>query len=589
MRPGLIAMPPLPLRRLALVALLLGLSSACGRESGIDIATRAAQAAPDATAALSAQVIASDDLPPEGTRSLFDHLVAQNDGLPYPFEKLVELIERQDPQGEKVVAVMLPLGRSLLKAQADFQHPRVLVAADYQAPNTEANLGLAPRGQLFLGFVENAAEIEVLSYNEAAGRYEFQLVQDYSEHGQRRIVYARRAVCLTCHQGGTPIFPQRPWNETNGQPELAAQIVAARGNDAPYLGVPARQPLAAPERFDELTDLGGFLVTTQRLWIDACGGGLAAPAAAPDAASACRRLMLKLALRYAIDPGEFDAASPDAQRLRELQAVSWPAAGIAVPESDIRNRDPLQERRGLRGWWHARFAAAPEPGAGAKTNEDLAAFDKLPKLPVELDPLSPRSPKRVIRAQDLDGVYGVASLFSADDLRLLEARHGYSRARLEAAVDALPETVFAAAPVGRVRLMQALLAGNAGAAVPGYCCLATNEMSLPTVISVPPLTLTANSPLHAFAEYCFACHRGNPAQRLDFMSGADEAAVTAQIRATSKIRDALDWSRYRGTDKEATMMPPADSPQRVKMEADLAQQPQLLEQMRAQVPGLFDF
>lgn len=576
MRPGAFAMP-----RTALAALLLAACSGCGREAGIDIAQRAAQPLPDAS--VSARVISSDDLPPDGTRSLFDHLIAQNDGLPYPFEKLVELIERQGPADQKVVAVMLPLGRSLLKAQADFHRPRVLVAADFQAPNTEANLGLAPRGQLFLGFVENAAEIEVLSYNEAAGRYEFQLVQDYSEHGQRRIVYARRAVCLTCHQGGTPIFPQRPWNETNGQPELAAQIVAARGSDAPYLGVPSRQPLAAPERFDELTDLGGFLVTTQRLWIDACGGEAAA-------GTACRRLMLKLALRYAADPGEFDPASVDAQHLRELQAATWPANGIAVPESDIRNRDPLQERRGLRGWWQARFAAAPEPGAGAKTNEDLAAFDKLPKLPAELDPLSPRPPKRVLKAQELDGVYGVAALFSSDDLRLLEARSGHRRARLEAAVDALPETLFTAAPVGRVRLMQALLAApGTGAAVPGYCCLETNEMSPPLVISVPPLILAAASPLQPFAEYCFACHRGNPAQRLDFMSGADEAAVAAQIRATSKIRDALDWPRYRGTDKEATMMPPADSPQRAKLETDLARQPQLLEQMRAQVPGLFDF
>ena len=38
---------------------------------------------------LSARVIAQGDLPAPGTRSLFDHLLAQNDGLPYPFEKLV--------------------------------------------------------------------------------------------------------------------------------------------------------------------------------------------------------------------------------------------------------------------------------------------------------------------------------------------------------------------------------------------------------------------------------------------------------------------------------------------------------------------
>ena len=551
----------------------------------VSVIDRAQQPAPPQAARLSDSVLSSEDLPPPGTRSLFDHLVAQNDGLPYPFDQLVEMIRQQDPEGAAPVALTIPQGRSLLKGQADFHHPRVLVAADFQARNTPAALGIAPRGQLFLGFVENAGEIEVISYNEAAGRFEFQLVQDYTEHGQRRIVYARRAICTTCHQGGAPIFPQRPWNETSGQPEVAQKIREARGGDQPYLGLPPAQPLAMPERFDELTDSGNFIAVTQRLWIDGCGGGADG--------SACRRLMLKLALHYASDPGRFDAAGAEAATLRGLQARAWPADGIAVPESDLRNRDPLAERRGLGGFFRNLLSPLPEPGEGARSNEDLAAFERLPKLPPELDPLTPRPPKKRLGAQDIDGVFGLAVLFTEDDLRLLGQRTGFMPARLDSGIDALPAEFFAPAPFSRVRTMQALLAAvdpkKTGAAALAYCCLDTAEMSPPQASGVPPLALAADSPLQAFEDYCFACHRGNPAQRLDFMSGDSEAAVLENLRAKAEIRDALDWERYRGTDQANKIMPPADSPQRVKLEAALQGDPQLLQRMREQVPALFEF
>lgn len=543
--------------------------------SSVSVSVRAAQLAKQ-TDTLSARTISGEDLPPEGTRSLFDHLVAQNGGLPYPFEELVAMIQRQAPEHSAPVMLAIPLGRSLLKAQADFHQPRVLYAADFHGANTPAGLGVAARGQLFLGFVENAREIEVISYNEAAGRYEFQLVQDYAADGQRRIVYARRAVCMTCHQGAAPIFPQRPWNETNAQPEIAARIDAAR-DGAAYLGVPVQVPLAMPERFDELTDVGAFTVALQRLWIDGC---------AEDAI--CRRSMLRLGLRYARDPGAFDAGAGEVAQLRALQAVHWPAEGIGVPESDIRNRDPLVETHGWPGRLRALFASAPDPKAGAKNNEDLDAFDRLPKLPTALDPLTPRPPKRVLAADALDGIYGVAALFTADDLRALDAAAAHDWRRVDAAVDALPDALFAAAPLSRVRSLQAVL-GALGAPVPDFCCLDVGEMSPPVAISVPPLELAADSPLRPYAEYCFSCHRGNPAARLDFMTGADEAAVSANIRGKPEIRDALDWARYENTVQASKLMPPPDSAEYARMRDAVASDPELLKRMRAQVPGLFDF
>lgn len=544
--------------------------------AGASISERARQAG--AAGPVSGKVISTGDLPPEGTRSLFDHLIAQNEQLPYPFEKLVALVQAQDPAGKPPLALLIPRGRSLLKAQADFDRPRVLVAADFQAPGSEASLGLAARGQLFLGFVEDAAEIEVISYNEAAGRYEFQLVQDYRAGGQPRIVYARRAICTTCHQGAAPIFPQRPWNETNAHAAVAQRIVAARG-PGPYLQVPEQVTLATPERFDELTDIANFVPVAQRVWLDGCGDG--------EPGAACRRLLLKVALAFAANPGGFDAGGPGAQALRAAQARSWPADGIAIAESDLRNRDPLAESAGVRGWLRD-LLTARRGERTPRSNEDLAEFERLPKLPPELDPVQLRPPKRVLAAADLDGAFGLAQLFTAADVELLERAAGFDGDRLAAAVDRIDAAFFAPAPFSRVRAINALLAAQRRPPMQ-YAFLDTSEMSPPQALGVPPLALAEGSPLHPYARYCFACHRGNPARRLDFMAGPDEATVLERIKATGKIRDVLDWQRYQGTDKAATLMPPEDSVQRQELEAALAQQPQLLEEMRKVVPALFDF
>lgn len=549
-------------------------------QAGPDITAVAKQGIGNDPHALSSRLIPSDDLPPAGTRSLFDHLIAQNEVLPYPFEKLVALIQKQDPGNQSPLMLMIPQGRSLLKAQADFQHPRLLAAADFEGANTATALGMAPRGQLFLGFVENAHEIEVISYNEAAGRFEFQLVQDYREGGVPRIVYARRAICTTCHQAGAPIFPQRPWSETNGQPEIAAKIREARNSDQPYLAASISNPLGVPERIDELAEVGNFLVTTQRAWIDGCAEGADGVA--------CRRQMLKVALRYLWSPAEFDAQSADTKHLRVLQTKHWPASGIAVAEKSLRNRDPLEETRGIKGYIHTLFTPkSTEPGA--KSNEDLEAFERLPKLPAALDPLTPRPPKRVLTAQDVDGAFGLASMLTLADFKQLESAAGYDLARLLAAVDKTEPTLFAPAPFSRVKTLRALLTALGSKTAPDYCCLSTDEMSPPIVLGVPPLNITAGSVLKHFEQYCFACHRGNPAKRLNFMAGDNEALVLDNIKKKAEIRDALDWERYKGTDKANKLMPPTDSHQYAALQANLAKDPALLDEMRKAVPGLFDF
>ncbi len=550
---------------------------------------------------LSSKVIPETDLPPEGTRSLFDHLIVQNGGIvPYPYSKLIAMLKEQNPAGTEPISLLIPNGRSLLKGQADNAHPRVVTTADFEVPNNGANLGFAPRGQLFFGFVENGNEIEVVSYNEAAGRFEFQLVQDYCKDCSPRIVYARRAICSTCHQGGTPIFSQRPWSETNGQPATATAIAAGRGNNDPYETVPISQPLSFSERFDQLTDVGNFFYASQRLWLDGCG----------EKGNDCRRKMLSLAFQYLDNAGSFNPNSSEANELRKLQEVAFattdiperevkdkkytplpmglqgapePKKGIIVPESDLANRDPIGEKQGFKGWIRSLFTREIKFGEGARDNEDLSSFEKLPPLRRELDPLTIRQPKQILGPNNIDGVYGLASFFTETDLKNVSEQNGYDIKRIITKIQTLPNEVFDPKPFSRVLILQALLGKKQ------YCCYNTAEMSPPMVSGGPPLEIKEHPELQAFVDNCFSCHRGNPAKRLNFMGGATENEVLEQIKAKKEIRDALDWERYEGTDKSSKLMPPRNSVQYRKLMDAGEEGKKVLQKMRDTVPGFFNF
>ena len=100
---------------------------------------------------------------------------------------------------------VVPLGRSLRRSVSapDFFHfPSVVAAVD-----GHSKAGYAPlHDQLFIGYNERGEKLEIISYNERAGRFEFQVVRDYRTGAQPKIFYASRTLCLACHQNNAPIF-----------------------------------------------------------------------------------------------------------------------------------------------------------------------------------------------------------------------------------------------------------------------------------------------------------------------------------------------------------------------------------------------
>ena len=127
--------------------------------------------------------------------------------------------------------------------------PRLVVAVTGDRAAGPGSPRLADR--LFLGYQPAADAIEAISYNEAAGRFEFQDLVGYSKGA--RPEPAERRVCLACHQGGGPIFARPLWSETNANPAIAdrlapwARASTARRCARPSTGSrPSTPPPTAP-------------------------------------------------------------------------------------------------------------------------------------------------------------------------------------------------------------------------------------------------------------------------------------------------------------------------------------------------------
>ena len=274
--------------------------------------------------------------PPAG-QSLFDDLFRRETGydLPYPFERLSAAVARHN-DGERPRAVLIPMGRSLQRLAADpdyFAWPRVVLAVD------KSGLKAVPylKDRLFIGYQARSTSMEVISYNEAAGRFEFQVVSNYTGSGTPLVEYADRSVCTGCHQGHGPIFPIAQWNETNANPRMADRMAAL---GAAFHGVPVRRGIDEPDGIDQAVGRANRLAVAQFIWRQACG-------AARDMKPAeCRSRLLLAALRWRLGGarGAWEAADDnDLAKVLHTAIARIAPGGIAVVDPSIPDRDPLIE------------------------------------------------------------------------------------------------------------------------------------------------------------------------------------------------------------------------------------------------------
>jgi hypothetical protein len=262
--------------------------------------------------------------------------------VPFPFASLVELIAGQlDPKNglSHLKRVLMPLNRSLQRHAPKpefFKYPRAVLAIDTESTFSPDSAGLLLKDRLYVGYQEKANALEIISYNEAAGRFEFQVVKDYRAGGARQVFYANRTLCTSCHQNHGPIFARQLWDETNANSHIAALLDAEHRN---FYDFPIHQGVDVPYAIDAATDRANKFSAIQLLWREGCKSLYHVESV--DCRAAAFRLMLGHLLSGA---RVFD--TPSAQYKGLVSALSkrwshkWPH-GLLIPDPDIPNRNPL--------------------------------------------------------------------------------------------------------------------------------------------------------------------------------------------------------------------------------------------------------
>ncbi|MGH8665277.1 MAG: hypothetical protein ACREUX_13535 [Burkholderiales bacterium] len=538
---------------------------------------------------------AATDLPPAG-RSLFDHLTSRSiDGhsvqrIPYPFEALLAALEHHagtDSLGRPgLAAVLIPLGRSLQRnasAGDYFRHPRVVVAITGEA-RTDGSPRLLLKDRLFLGFQDEAGVIEVISYNEQAGRFEFQVVTDYRAGAVPRVAYARRAVCSACHHAAAPIFSRPGWDETNANPAVARALSAHAQS---FHGVAVKRGVDVPNAIDDSVARANRMAAAQTLWRRGCDA-----VQAPSDPIACREALLLAVLDRRLRAAQARYRTQPPQSALDPLAASWATLwpqGLAVPDPNIPNRDPF--------FGQAQQFAAERPVAPWGAEEVVPA----------LDPMSARPPVDRWRpdARGMDALlHTLGTFFAEADVHALEralargemgtgrlpgSEHTPQRdamrdqsgqnpkmlvatanraeepaRRLTRAVAALADETragtsdaLASAAFRRGALLRAL-APHLGMELELDCCDQAAPALAPAVLEGAARSVPAAIPesLRPFYTHCAACHDMPTASPPGFLHGSIETVTRNIARCAPRIRYRLAMWQLPAESRSKTPMPP---------------------------------
>ena len=362
------------------------------------------------------------NLPPVG-RSLFDHIISRSDGpsvfydVPFPFSSLVQLIARRlDPVDgvSHTKRVLMPLNRSLQRHAPKpefFRYPRAVLAIDTESTFSPGSAGMLLKDRLYVGYQEKANTLEVISYNEAAGRFEFQVVKDYRAEGARQVFYANRTLCTSCHQNHGPIFARQLWDETNANSTVAALLQAERGN---FYDFPILQGVDVPYAIDAATDRANKLSAFQLLWREGCKSLYNVESVG------CRAAVFRLALQHMLSGAHgVDTGTPEYQGVVSSLAKQWLKKwpnGLLIPDADIPNRNPVLHAAQLRNY-AAMDGGQVQRNAGAPEQADRRSIfePSNPRLPLEIWRLSATGETQAKRL-----ISGLSAFLSANDIRRLD-------------------------------------------------------------------------------------------------------------------------------------------------------------------------
>lgn len=335
------------------------------------------------------------DVPPVG-RSLFDFLFATTDSegtptyeIPHPFEALTAHLSDYliTTSTRPLQQVLIPLGRSLQREAAApnyFHFPRAVVAAEAEPQLVADKPLIRLKDRLYLGYQEKTGVLEVISYNEAAARFEFQIVHNYRAGATPDVRYAERGTCAGCHQNLAPIFADEPWSESNSNPAVAAGLRTVAES---FYGIPAFVGMDIPGLINVSAQRANLFSAHQAFWKEGCGRDTTQETAG------CRADAAYSALVYRLAGNVHDEAIGDVPKRRVAGDVvrSWQAQwpeGLGIHGPLVADREPGNGSIS-RAQLYSRQEQTPLAELPAA---QLAAFEEFQ------EPLYLRPPKEVWKA-----------------------------------------------------------------------------------------------------------------------------------------------------------------------------------------------
>lgn len=483
---------------------------------------------------------AATELPPAG-HSLFQEVFAGPDGraaIPFPLSALLARLGQELAPGQTALRgglplVLIPLGRSLQRHAAEeagyFAYPRVVLAVTGE-PRPGAPL---LKDRLYLGYHELAGVLEIISYNEAAGRFEFQLVRDYRPGGQPYLVQGRRELCLACHQNAGPMFPRQSWDETGANPAIARQLEA---DLSPTLrALPWRGGVDIPNAIDDATERANRFDFAQRLWQEGCGWGAEGKACRGELL--VRAVLLRLSLPVPDSAGGAEALAPMLGR--------WPA-GLLLANPDLPNRVVLDPEAQV----------APGPAQMRRLADVAEAFDPLALRPPR-DHWDPRRPGAVQEAAAAVSLFLAASDLASIGRALARRNDGVAVLRRAVAAMAAEEGgPLAAGPLARRRIVPDLLRrlGMADA----QCCGRSPPLPAPLQETRRPTPAGLSPELAILFRHCATCHDGVERFPPPFLGGEDFRRRVAGCAPRMAYRLAMG-RLVEGRRAKTAMPPPASA------------------------------
>jgi hypothetical protein len=291
----------------------------------------------------------ANDLTP-ALNTVFDRLFqssglqTQHHNIPYPFSKLIKHVESElgfslDGNPNRLVTTLIPVGRCINRFDASpnyFQSPRIVVAVDTEPLISAESNGLFMKDRLFMAYQPASKRLDIISYNDTDGRFEFQVVKNYQQNRKPKVVSAKRSNCTVCHQNNGPIFPQPLWSETDD-----AKAIANRLNKQ----LPATFPLRVIRRgnagrIDSSTNRAGLMNTYQEFWQSGCQSESWSESVRCRAGLFSLMLQQRLSRPTAVDHSSQLRSRIALSRLSHYFNRHFPD-GLAIPTADIDNQNPL--------------------------------------------------------------------------------------------------------------------------------------------------------------------------------------------------------------------------------------------------------